>query len=175
MQLIKFTYRQQVARMWLDSGDLVLIADSNGVRDVYEADGTAMEPKAPLAVLVNRGTASASEVRRSKSDLSQPEGTPTTDVPHTVLRASDSPYVRRGEPRNVSKPRRAVCRLSSPSTGRYKMTYTIKASRKVACALTCHWWRWPGPGRRAQGQQPGTGCRGAHFWEGPYTDRRGVV
>ena len=49
--------------MWLDSGDLVLIADSDGVRDVYEADGTAVEPAAPLAVLVNRGTASASEVR----------------------------------------------------------------------------------------------------------------
>ncbi len=48
--------------MWLDSGDLVLIADSGGVRDVYEADGTAVVPKAPLAVLVNRGTASASEV-----------------------------------------------------------------------------------------------------------------
>ena len=51
--------------MWLDSGDLVLIADSGGVRDVYEADGTAVVPQAPLAVLVNRGTASASEVRRS--------------------------------------------------------------------------------------------------------------
>ena len=49
--------------MWLDSGDLVLIADSGGVRDVYEADGTALEPRAPLAVLVNRGTASASEVK----------------------------------------------------------------------------------------------------------------
>lgn len=35
---------------------------SEGVRDVYEADGSALEPKAPLAVLVNRGTASAAEV-----------------------------------------------------------------------------------------------------------------
>ena len=33
-----------------------------GVRDSYEADGRALEPSAPLVVLVNRGTASASEV-----------------------------------------------------------------------------------------------------------------
>ncbi|KAK9806765.1 hypothetical protein WJX72_001801 [[Myrmecia] bisecta] len=52
----------EVARMFLDSGDIVLIADSNGVRDSYDANGTAIEPKAPLSVLVNRGTASASEV-----------------------------------------------------------------------------------------------------------------
>jgi len=31
-------------------------------RDAYEADGTALEPSAPLVMLVNRGTASASEV-----------------------------------------------------------------------------------------------------------------
>ena len=55
--------RAQVARTWLDSGDIVLIADSEGVRDTYEADGSALEPAAPLTVLVNRGTASASEVR----------------------------------------------------------------------------------------------------------------
>ena len=48
--------------MWLDSGDIVLIADSEGVRDTYEATGSALEPSAPLTVLVNRGTASASEV-----------------------------------------------------------------------------------------------------------------
>lgn len=53
-----------MARTWLDSGDIVLIADSEGVRDTYEADGNALEPSAPLTVLVNRGTASASEVRR---------------------------------------------------------------------------------------------------------------
>ena len=34
-----------------------------GVRDVYSAEGGAWEPEAPLAVLVNKGTASASEVR----------------------------------------------------------------------------------------------------------------
>jgi C-terminal processing protease CtpA/Prc len=46
----------------VDRGDLVLIADSQGVRDIYTADGTALEPNAPLTVLVNKGTASASEV-----------------------------------------------------------------------------------------------------------------
>ena len=53
----------EVARMWIDKGDVVLIADSQGVRDVYEAEGSALERRAPLAVLVNKGTASASEVR----------------------------------------------------------------------------------------------------------------
>ena len=49
--------------MWLADGDIVLIADSQGVRDSYQADGSAVEASAPLAVLVNKGTASASEVR----------------------------------------------------------------------------------------------------------------
>lgn len=31
-------------------------------RDSFEADGSALEPSAPLSLLVNRGTASASEV-----------------------------------------------------------------------------------------------------------------
>lgn len=35
---------------------------SDGVRDVYEAEGTALDRKTPLVVLVNKGTASASEV-----------------------------------------------------------------------------------------------------------------
>ena len=52
----------EVARQWLARGDIVLIADSQGVRDSYEADGSPVEAAAPLAVLVNRGTASASEV-----------------------------------------------------------------------------------------------------------------
>jgi carboxyl-terminal processing protease len=52
----------QVARMLIDSGDLVLIADSDGVRDVYEAEGEAIDTKTPMVVLVNKGTASASEV-----------------------------------------------------------------------------------------------------------------
>ena len=51
-----------VARMWLDAGEIVLIADSQGVRDSYEAEGSALDATSPLSVLVNRGTASASEV-----------------------------------------------------------------------------------------------------------------
>lgn len=51
-----------VAKMLLAGGDIVLIADSQGVRDSYEADGTAVDAKSQLTVLVNRGTASASEV-----------------------------------------------------------------------------------------------------------------
>ena len=35
---------------------------SDGVRDVYAADGSALDTATPLAVLVNKGTASASEV-----------------------------------------------------------------------------------------------------------------
>ena len=57
----------EVARMFLKSGDIVLIADSQGVRDSYEADGSsAVDASTPLAVLVNRGTASASEVGHSQ-------------------------------------------------------------------------------------------------------------
>ena len=51
--------------MLINSGDVVLVADSQGVRDVYDATNTALESKLPLAVLVNRGTASASEVSPS--------------------------------------------------------------------------------------------------------------
>jgi len=54
-----------VARMWLDAGEIVLIADSQGVRDSYEAEGSAVDAISPLSVLVNRGTASASEVHPS--------------------------------------------------------------------------------------------------------------
>ncbi|GFH08580.1 PDZ domain-containing protein [Haematococcus lacustris] len=52
----------QLGKLLLDRGDIVLIADSGGVRDIYSADGTAIDARSPLAVLVNRGTASASEV-----------------------------------------------------------------------------------------------------------------
>ena len=58
-----------VAKMLLSGGDIVLIADSQGVRDSYEADGTAVDSKSQLAVLVNRGTASASEVRLGTRSL----------------------------------------------------------------------------------------------------------
>jgi C-terminal peptidase prc len=54
-----------IARQWVPKGDLVLIADAQGVRDVYSADPgeliAGLEGK-PLVVLVNRGTASAAEV-----------------------------------------------------------------------------------------------------------------
>ncbi|EFN57183.1 hypothetical protein CHLNCDRAFT_9114, partial [Chlorella variabilis] len=52
----------EVGRMLLNSGDIVLIADSDGVRDIYSAQGSAIDPSTPLVVLANRGTASASEV-----------------------------------------------------------------------------------------------------------------
>jgi hypothetical protein len=44
-------------------GDIVLIADSQGVRDIYSAEAArVLEPAAPVSVLVNKGTASAAEV-----------------------------------------------------------------------------------------------------------------
>lgn len=52
-----------VARMWVDRGDVVLIADSQGVRDIYTADGNSLDASTPLSVIVNKGTASAAEVR----------------------------------------------------------------------------------------------------------------
>lgn len=53
----------EVARMFLNKGVIVYIADSAGVRDVVEAEGKALLPgKKPLTVLVNSGTASAAEV-----------------------------------------------------------------------------------------------------------------
>ena len=51
-----------MARALINMGDIVLIADANGVRDIYSADGTALDTTTPLSVLVNKGTASASEV-----------------------------------------------------------------------------------------------------------------
>jgi len=53
----------EIAKMWLDKGVIVYIADSMGIRDIYETDGeSALSVKEPLAVLVNKGTASASEI-----------------------------------------------------------------------------------------------------------------
>jgi len=40
----------------------VRLFDWQGVRDIFSAEGRPMEARAPLAVLVNKGTASASEV-----------------------------------------------------------------------------------------------------------------
>ncbi len=50
-----------VARAWLGSGTIVYTVDRRGVLDSYEAYGHALT-RAPLVVLVNGGTASASEI-----------------------------------------------------------------------------------------------------------------
>ncbi|XP_059632277.1 carboxyl-terminal-processing peptidase 2, chloroplastic [Cornus florida] len=53
----------EIAKIWLDKGVIVYICDSRGVRDIYDTDGTnAVAATEPLAVLVNKGTASASEI-----------------------------------------------------------------------------------------------------------------
>ncbi|GAB2295358.1 Carboxyl-terminal-processing peptidase 2, chloroplastic [Dionaea muscipula] len=53
----------EIAKIWLDKGVIVYICDSRGVRDIYDTDGSsAIAASEPLAVLVNKGTASASEV-----------------------------------------------------------------------------------------------------------------
>lgn len=52
----------EVTRMYQNRGTIVFIADTEGVRDIYEADGTAFATEEPLVLVVNRGTASASEV-----------------------------------------------------------------------------------------------------------------
>lgn len=53
----------ETAKIWLKEGVIVYICDSRGVRDIYDADGSkAVAPSEPLAVLVNKGTASASEI-----------------------------------------------------------------------------------------------------------------
>ncbi|MGK7909811.1 MAG: S41 family peptidase [Synechococcus sp.] len=51
----------EIARMFIDEGIIVSVNDRDGVREVVEATGTAMSDK-PLAVLVNGGSASASEI-----------------------------------------------------------------------------------------------------------------
>ncbi|KAG2483373.1 hypothetical protein HYH03_017729 [Edaphochlamys debaryana] len=54
----------EVAKLLLAGGDVVLIADSAGVRDIVSADAgaLALDTRTPLSVWVNMGTASASEV-----------------------------------------------------------------------------------------------------------------
>jgi carboxyl-terminal processing protease len=54
----------EIAKMWLDKGVIVYIEDSKGIRDIYEQDdgNLAISTAEPLAVLVNKGTASASEI-----------------------------------------------------------------------------------------------------------------
>lgn len=53
----------EIAKIWLDKGVIVYICDSRGVRDIYDTDGSnAIAASEPLVVLVNKGTASASEI-----------------------------------------------------------------------------------------------------------------
>ena len=51
----------EIARQWLDKGTIVYTVDRKGAIEAIEANGTAIV-NAPLVVLVNEGTASASEI-----------------------------------------------------------------------------------------------------------------
>jgi carboxyl-terminal processing protease len=51
----------EVARLWIDEGTIVYTVNRQGTIGSFEADGSAMT-KDPLVVLVNQGTASASEI-----------------------------------------------------------------------------------------------------------------
>ena len=52
----------EIVKDFINDGAIVYISDSDGVRDVFEADGTAIVSALPLTLLVDKGTASASEV-----------------------------------------------------------------------------------------------------------------
>jgi carboxyl-terminal processing protease len=51
----------EIARLWLDEGTVVYTVNRQGTLGSFEAGGQALT-KAPLTVLVNQGTASASEI-----------------------------------------------------------------------------------------------------------------
>ena len=51
----------EIARQWLETGTIVYTFDRRGMLDSFEASGSALTA-APLVVLVNEGTASASEI-----------------------------------------------------------------------------------------------------------------
>lgn len=51
----------EVARLWLDEGTIVYTVNRNGIQDSFAAGGQALT-RDPLVVLVNQGTASASEI-----------------------------------------------------------------------------------------------------------------
>ncbi|MCU0523526.1 MAG: S41 family peptidase [Elainella sp. Prado103] len=51
----------EVARLWLDEGTIVYTVNRNGIQDSFAATGKALTQD-PLVVLVNQGTASASEI-----------------------------------------------------------------------------------------------------------------
>ncbi len=51
----------EIARLWIPEGPIVYTVDRQGIADTYQATGQVLTQK-PLAVLVNGGSASASEV-----------------------------------------------------------------------------------------------------------------
>lgn len=51
----------EIARLWLDSGTIVYTVNRQGIQGSFEASGSALTPD-PLVILVNQGTASASEI-----------------------------------------------------------------------------------------------------------------
>ena len=51
----------EIARMWLDSGDIVSTVKRNGITDRQKANNKSLTDK-PLVVMVNGGSASASEI-----------------------------------------------------------------------------------------------------------------
>ncbi|HHP7244269.1 MAG TPA: carboxyl-terminal processing protease CtpA [Elainellaceae cyanobacterium] len=51
----------EIARLWLDEGTVVYTVNRFGIQDSFESYGRSLTD-APLVVLVNRGTASASEI-----------------------------------------------------------------------------------------------------------------
>ena len=51
----------EIARLWLDSAPIVYTVNRNGIQDRFDASTKALT-HAPLAILVNSGTASASEI-----------------------------------------------------------------------------------------------------------------
>jgi carboxyl-terminal processing protease len=51
----------EIARLWLNEGTVVYTVNRNGIQDSFTASGTALTDD-PLMILVNQGTASASEI-----------------------------------------------------------------------------------------------------------------
>jgi len=51
----------EIARLWLDSGTIVYTVNREGIQGSFKASGSALTPD-PLVILVNQGTASASEI-----------------------------------------------------------------------------------------------------------------